>query len=111
MGDEQMVFSAKLDSDGDTAKITLNGELDSAVAGEFKDVIEKAAEANPQKLVLFLSELSFMASAGLRVIIFAKQKMGANVNIYVIGATGPVLNTLQMSGFDQAVFIQDSYSD
>ena len=106
-----MVFSTQLEIDGDTVKITLKGELDSAVAGEFKDVTEQAAEANPAKLVLFMSELSFMASAGLRVIIFAKQKMGTNVKIYVIGASGPVLNTLQMSGFDQAVFIQDSYSD
>ena len=106
-----MAFSTQIDIDGDTVKITLNGELDSAVAGEFKDVVEQAAEENPAKLVLFMSELSFMASAGLRVIVFAKQNMGADVNIYVIEATGPVLNTLQMSGFDQAVFIQDSYSD
>ena len=106
-----MVFSTQLEIDGDTVKITLKGELDSAVAGEFKDVVEQAAEANPAKLVLFMSELSFMASAGLRVIIFAKQKMGADVKIYVIGASGPVLNTLQMSGFDKAVFIQDTYPD
>jgi anti-anti-sigma factor len=52
-----------------------------------------------------------MASAGLRVIVFAKQKMGQDVSIYVVGATGPVLNTLQMSGFDRAVYLRDSYQD
>lgn len=50
-----------------------------------------------------------MASAGLRVLVFAKQRMGRDVAIYVIGATGPVLNTMQMSGFHQAVYLQESY--
>ena len=61
--------------------------------------IEKVAEAKPKRLVFDVSELEFMASAGLRVLIFAKQKMGAGVSLYVIGSHGPVLNTLTMSGF------------
>lgn len=45
-----------------------------------------------------MNELDFMASAGFRVLIFAKQKMGTNVSIYLVGCQGPVLNTLTMSG-------------
>ena len=92
-------------------KMTLSGELDAGVAGQFKEAIEQAAAQKPVKLVLFLSELSFMASAGLRVLVFAKQKMGTDVSIYVVGSQGPVLNTLQMSGFHHSVYIQDSYTD
>lgn len=104
-----MAFSAILDVSGDTAKITLSGELDASVAEQFKTTVEQAAEKGPAKLVLNVDDLTFMASAGLRVIVFAKQKMGQGVSIYVIGAKGPVLNTLQMSGFDQAVYLQDTY--
>jgi anti-anti-sigma factor len=104
-----MAFDVKLEMDGDDAKITLDGELDAAVAEQFKNTIEKAATHNPSKLVLFMEKLEFMASAGLRVLVFAKQKMGQGVSIYVIGAHGPVLNTLQVSGFHQAVYLQDSY--
>ena len=50
-----------------------------------------------------MGELEFMASAGLRVLIFARQKMGAGVSLYVIGSHGPVLNTLKMSGFHHSV--------
>ncbi len=84
-------------------------ELDAAVAGQFRQAVELAAQQKPQKLVLFMSNLQFMASAGLRVLVFAKQHMGREVAIYVIGATGPVLNTMQMSGFHQAVYLQESY--
>jgi len=104
-----MSFSVELEMDGADARVNLAGELDAAVAGQFMEVIEHAAAKQPQNLVLYMSELTFMASAGLRVLVFAKQKMGGNVKVYVIGANGAVLNTLRMSGFHQAVYIQDQY--
>jgi anti-anti-sigma factor len=102
-----MAFNANLEVNGDTARITLSGELDANVAEQFKQTVEEAAQSNPTKVVMIVRDLEFMASAGLRVIVFAKQKMGQNVSIYVVGAGGPVLSTLQMSGFDRAVYLQD----
>lgn len=106
-----MALNVSTEFTGDTAKVTLEGELDANVAMQFKQAIEQAAAKSPKKLVLFMSKLTFMASAGLRVLIFAKQKMGTGVDIYVIGAQGPVLSTLQMSGFHHAVYVKDSYAD
>jgi anti-anti-sigma factor len=104
-----MAFSVNLEMAGDDARVTLSGELDAAVAGQFMELIEQAAAKQPKNLILYMGDLTFMASAGLRVLVFAKQKMGGGVKVYVIGAGGPVLNTLRMSGFHQAVYIQDQY--
>jgi anti-sigma B factor antagonist len=104
-----MAFSIGSEKLGEEIRITLTGELDASVAGQFKDVVEKAAVEKPSKLVLFVDKLDFMASAGLRVLVFAKQKMGTNVAIYVIGSKGPVRNTLEMSGFHHSVYLQDTY--
>jgi anti-anti-sigma factor len=82
-----MTFSTSVEMKGREAWITLDGELDAAVAGEFRQAIEQVAEQKPEKLVLFVSGLQFMASAGLRVLVFAKQQMGREVSIYVVGAT------------------------
>jgi anti-anti-sigma factor len=106
-----MAFNVSMEMANDVAKVKLEGALDAAVAGQFKQAIEQAATKGPKKLVLFMDKLSFMASAGLRVLIFAKQKMGTGVDIYVIGAQGPVLSTLQMSGFHHAVYLKDSYTE
>ena len=106
-----MAFTATLEMVEDCAKIRLSGELDASVASSFKETIEQAASNNSKKLVLFMEELEFMASAGLRVLVYAKQKMGTDVDIYVIGSRGPVLNTLKMSGFHHSVYIQDSYEE
>jgi anti-anti-sigma factor len=93
----------------DEAIFKLSGELDAAVAPQLKAAVEKAAVEKPKRLVFDVSELEFMASAGLRVLIFAKQKMGAGVSLYLVGSRGPVLNTLTMSGFHHSVILQDAY--
>jgi anti-anti-sigma factor len=105
-----MAFDSKFTITNGVAQVTLNGELDASSAGQFKTAIEEIAISKPSRLVLFLNGLTFMASAGLRVLVFAKQKMGAGVDIYVIGSQAPVLHTLRMSGFHQSVYLQDSYS-
>jgi anti-anti-sigma factor len=105
-----MAFSATLEKINNEAHIRLKGELDASVAAVFQKNVEEALAQKPKRLVLFMEELDFMASAGLRVLIFAKQKSGAGVGVYVIGSKGPVLNTLQLSGFQHSVYIQDSYT-
>ncbi len=104
-----MAFSASMTMDGGTAKIALMGELDASAAPAFRAEIEKAASEHAQRLVLLLENLEYIASAGLRVLIFAKQKMGAQVDVYVIGAQEQVMDTLRMAGFANSVIVQDSY--
>ncbi len=93
-----------------TAELTLSGELDASVANEFKLAVEKAAAEKPKRLVLNMKDLEFMSSAGLRVLVFAKQKMGTDVDIYVIAAQDAVRDTIEMTGFHHSVIMQDEYN-
>lgn len=106
-----MALDISLVMENDVAKITLVGELDGSNAADFKVKIEEAAAAEARKLVLFMSELEFMASAGLRVLVFSKQKMGAGVDVYVIGAQEMILETIEKTGLNHSVIIQDEYQD
>ncbi|MBD3174928.1 MAG: anti-sigma factor antagonist [Armatimonadia bacterium] len=106
-----MALDTSLETADGTAKITLAGELDASVAGQFQELIKEAAEHEPTKVVLFVENLSFMASAGLRVLVFAKQHMGSEVDIYMIAPQEPIRETLEMSGFASAVYIQDTYEE
>jgi anti-anti-sigma factor len=104
-----MALNVTLEIQDEVAKITLAGELDASTANEFKDKIEEAASKDAKKLILFMPELEFMASAGLRVLVFSKQKMGTDVDIYVIGAQEMILDTIQKTGLHHSLIIQDSY--
>jgi anti-anti-sigma factor len=48
-----------------------------------------------------------MASAGLRVLIFAKQKMGTAAEILLVGAQEGVLQTIKLTGFHQSIVLLD----
>lgn len=104
-----MAFEAKFEMVKEVAKITLSGELDAGTAPTFKTEVEKAAAEKAKRLVLVMKDLQYMASAGLRVLIFAKQKMGSAVDLYLIGPQPLVAETIQMTGFDHSVIILDEY--
>ena len=104
-----MAFNVAYEMDGGLATLTLSGELDRTTADEFRSAVETAAAENPQRLVLILDELDYMASAGLRILIFARQKMGSEVDIYVVGAHDAVLETIEMTGFHHSVIMLEAY--
>jgi anti-anti-sigma factor len=105
-----MAFNVTNKAEGNNAFITLSGELDAASAPQFKSAIETAATEHPANLVLMMQDLSYIASAGLRVLIFAKQKLGPQVSLYVIGAQPQVVDTLQKTGFDRSCIMQETYA-
>jgi anti-anti-sigma factor len=93
-------------TDGKTARLTLGGELDGASAPAVRDAVDKALQSKPERLVLVLENLTFMASAGLRILIFAKQKQ-AGLKIYLVKPQETVVDTLKKTGFYQSVYIVD----
>ncbi len=105
-----MSFNVTLEMiDDKIGKITLAGELDASVAPLFREQIEKVVEAKAQKLVLILRDLTYMSSAGLRTLIFAKQKMGANTDVFIVSAQPSILETLELTGFDKSVILLNEY--
>jgi anti-anti-sigma factor len=104
-----MAFNAILEMTGRIAKIILSGELDASAAPAFRAEIDRAAEQRPTRLVLLMHDLKYIASAGLRVLIFAKQKMGASIDIYAIAPQEQVLETFRMTGFHYSIQILDAY--
>lgn len=104
-----MAFHLTSETVNGIAKLTLVGELDAASAGTFRETIEQAAASLPKRLVLIADGLTYMASAGLRALVFARQKMGAHVDIYLIGVQEPVRETLEMTGFHHSVILLDTY--
>lgn len=104
-----MAFTLKSETRAsDIVVITLGGELDASVAQQLRDAVDQAAHNSARRLVLDMTHLDYMASAGLRALVFAKQKMAA-VDIYVVGAHDAVMETIEMTGFHHSVFLLDTY--
>jgi anti-anti-sigma factor len=104
-----MAFTVTSETKDGIAILTLEGELDAAAANDFRAAVEEAADGDPRRMVLIIQALTFMASAGLRVLVFTKQKMGSGVDLYVVGAHDAVLETITMTGFHHSVIMLDEY--
>jgi anti-anti-sigma factor len=106
---KNMAFKSALEIVNGVAKITLSGELDAAAAPAFRTDVEKAAAAKVKAVALLMKDLEYMASAGLRALVFAKQKMGTQTTIYMISLQENVKETITMTGFQNSVTFMDEY--
>lgn len=106
-----MSFSVKSEVNEDVAVITIAGALDSSTAPQLHEEVQKIILLNPTELVLNVENLDFMASAGLRVIIFAKQKLGSAVKLFLVKPQDQVVETLRMTGLLFSVTIVDKYPE
>lgn len=92
--------------DAKTARIMLAGELDSTTAPALRETVDKVLSGKPAQLVLQVEKLSFMASAGLRILVFAKQKQ-PNLRIYLVKPQPAIVDTLHKTGFYDGVYVTD----
>lgn len=99
-----MAIELKSYQKGNSGCVVLSGELDAAAAPEVRVLVEQVLALKPGKLVLYVEELRFMASAGLRILIFAKQKQ-PDVQIYLIKPQPPIVETLKKTGFYESVYV------
>src|SRR5258706_14265495 len=104
-----MAFETMLEIVNGVAKITLIGELDATVAAQFKERIEEAASHQVKRLALLTKDLEYMSSAGLRVLVFASQKMGSGVIIYLVGAQEQIIEPIKQTGLHHSLIIVDTY--
>lgn len=106
-----MAFETSLSVTDSIATIFLAGDLDASTASVFQSKIEEAAnyQPKPTKLVLHFEKLTYMASAGLRMLIFSKQQMGNDVKLYVFKPNEMVWGTLTKTGFHHSVQVLTEY--
>lgn len=80
-------FTLDYDEQGDEARITVGGELDRLVAERFSRALRDAELSGAKRVVLDASELTFMDSAGLALVLQAARRAGGHGRQLVV--TGP----------------------
>ena len=97
---------------GQTAVISINGDLDAATAPEATGYLKSALEEEWTTIVIDLGEVPFMSSAGLRFILNAHQQgKTAGIQIVLAAPRAGVEKVLSTSGFTRIVTTFDTVDE
>ncbi len=109
----------------DTKNLTINGErkegtliakatgrIDGSNAREFQDALETFLEGEISSLVLDLEGLSYISSAGLRVILLVSKKLQRTSSQFgVCSLSASIGEVFQISGFDKIIQTHSTQAD
>ena len=93
------------------AVVSVGGEIDLSTAPVFEEAIAEALEANPPVLAIELSDVTFMASVGLRILAATSEKIGATTRIAVIADNQAAARPIQLTGLDTVVALYPSLDE
>jgi anti-anti-sigma factor len=97
-------FTVTVSRDGDRATVELRGELDMSGTERLRAALEQAEEPPNGLLVLDLSQLDFIDSTGLEVLLrAARRARDAGRRLIVARPSRYVRRLLEMTAIDQAL--------
>jgi len=94
-------FDMRVDVSGDTATVTLRGELDVATAPTLREQIVRLISEGRSTIVFDCANLDFIDSTGLGVLIGARARsLAANGSVALAGVKPALQRLLVVTGID-----------
>ena len=94
-------FDVKLE--GAILTITLGEELATGNAPALMDELNNYRDKGIEKVVFDATNLTYIASSGIRTIIFAKQKLGSNPAIEFVNCAKDIYDVFEMTGIQDYI--------
>jgi len=95
---------------GQAVVVRLAGELDLYNAEEVRSALGEAIGSSPERIVIDMSEVEFVDSTALGVLIEARSKLGRD-GLALAAPQLETRRTLQVSGLDRHLPVHDSVDD
>jgi anti-anti-sigma factor len=96
-------FSANIEVDKGTTRLALAGELDHRAMPELADELKKLVASAAEDVLVDMSELLTIDDAALRAMVFAKQKLPADVAFRVFGASDVIRDRILAANMAEEV--------
>ncbi|MEV6135476.1 STAS domain-containing protein [Nocardia sp. NPDC051990] len=91
--------------------LTVSGEVDLATAPALENSIEAILAGKPAVLIIDLTGVSFLASAGMATLVAAHQRAGDATTIMIV-ADGPATSRqLKMTSLDQVFALHSTLAE
>ena len=99
------MFNHRFEEKDKILTIIIEGAFDTGAAQKVQAELETYKEKDISQVIFDLSKATLMASSGLRVIFYARDKLKKGMKVQLKGATGLVAKVIKMSGIKKFVEI------
>ena len=87
----------------------LAGRVDTASSMECAKILREATGSNERSLVLNLSELTFLSSAGLRILLMIARKFSEPGRAFALcDMSAQIMEVIRISGFNQILSVHET---
>ncbi len=93
------------EQEGTELVVALKGNLDTVAAPELESALFSKLDG-VEKLVFDLTELDYIASSGLRVLLASQKRMNRQGEMIVRGANSDIMDIFEMTGFVEFLTIE-----
>jgi anti-sigma B factor antagonist len=93
------------------AVVSIGGEIDLSTAPAFEAAIAGALDDDPPVLVIELSEVSFMASVGLRILAATYEKASKSARVAIVADNPATSRPMQLIGLDKVISLYTTLDD
>ena len=96
----------KTERDGEKLTVTLVGKLDAVTAIELDKIMAKELDG-VKNLIIDLKDLSYIASAGLRILLKTQKRMNNQGEMFVKNIQREVRTVMDMTGFSRLLTLEE----
>ena len=93
------------------AVVSVGGEIDLSTAPTFEAAIKAALDDHPPVLVIELSDVKFMASVGLRILVATQEKVGQSAQVAIVADNPAASRPMQLTGLDKVFSMYPTLDD
>ena len=92
--------------DGDALTVVLSGRLDTTTSPDLDKALYDEL-SGIRELILDFTELNYISSAGLRVLLRFQRKMNAqDAGMKITGVSDPILEIFDITGFSEILTVE-----
>jgi anti-sigma B factor antagonist len=96
---------------GDVAILSVSGDVDALTAPELTQAIVSVLAKSPTAVIVDLSDVAFLASAGMSVLVEANELVSSDAKLLVV-ADGPATSRpIKLVGIDKIVSLHPNIDD
>ena len=96
----------------DVLSVLVSGRIDGSNAAAFEEAVRAAISDSDRAVVMDLEKLSYISSAGLRVLLMiAKNLSGRDAKLVLCAMSDQIREVIEISGFDKIIPVHPSKAE